>query len=323
MPEGPEVRQFAAVLNTALSGKPIVAIAARTRGAKAWLSEHSGVLTDRVLEKVRSKGKHLVGWIEGGYYFHSHLMMWGRWIVEGEQPIEIDRRERARIVVPDAIAILYSAPVFELGSGDPFELVQNLRTLGPDILPYPEDGSFDALTFKERLLTAENSERTIGAALLDQQIVAGIGNYLRAEILFDCRLDPWRRVADLTTDDLERLCNSIPQMAQRAYRTCGFTVSDEARSRLQTDQSLVYQLGREYGTRHYVFRRTNLPCLECSSTIRQQRQVTRTDDEGEKTRIIYFCPTCQGTKVEVKKPRRKRTRPPVATDAGDHFSEFG
>ncbi len=55
MPEGPEVRQFAAVLNTALSGKPIVAITARTRGAKAWLSEHSGVLTDRVLEKVRSK----------------------------------------------------------------------------------------------------------------------------------------------------------------------------------------------------------------------------------------------------------------------------
>lgn len=313
MPEGPEVRRFADALNTALSGKPIVSLTARTRGAKAWLSEHPGVLTDRLIEQVRSHGKHLLGWIEGGYYFHSHLMMWGRWAVEGEQPIEVDRRERARIVVPDRSAILYSAPIFELGLGNPFTRVENLRTLGPDILPYPEDGLFDALTFKERLQTAEKSDRTIGAALLDQQIVAGIGNYLRAEILFDCRLDPWRRVVELTTDDLERLCSSIPQLAQRAYRTGGVTVSSEVRARLQTDPSLVYQPGREYGTRHYVFRRTNLPCLRCGSTIRQLRQVTRADDEGEKTRIIYFCPTCQGTKVELTKPKRKRTRPPVAT----------
>lgn len=313
MPEGPEVRRFADVLNTALSGKPIVSLTARTRGSKAWLNEHPGVLTSRRIEQVRSHGKHIVGWIEGGYYIHSHLMMWGRWVVEAEPPVEIDRRERARIVVPDAIAILYSAPVFQIGVGDPLAVVENLRNLGPDTLPYPEDGLFDALTFKERLQTPENRERTIGAALLDQQIVAGIGNYLRAEILFDCRLDPWRRVADLTTDELERLCNSIPQLARRAYLTSGVTVSSEARSRLQTDPSLVYQPGREYGMRHYVFRRTNLPCLECGSTIRQQRQVTRTDEEGEKTRIIYFCPTCQGTKVELTKPGRKRTRPPVAT----------
>lgn len=312
MPEGPEVRRFADALNTALSGKSIVSLTARTRGAKAWLSEHPGVLTDRRIEQVRSCGKHLIGWIEGGYYFHSHLMMWGRWLVEGEQPREVDRRERARIVVPGATAILYSAPIFEVGVGDPFTLVQNLRTLGPDILPYAENG-LDLLTFSSRLQTPENSDRTIGAALLDQQIVAGIGNYLRAEILFDCRIDPWRRVADLTTDDLERLSNSIPQLAWRAYLTGGVTVSDEVRSRFKTDPSLVYQPGSEYGMRHYVFRRTNLPCLLCSTTIRQLRQVTRTDEEGEKTRIIYFCPTCQGTKVELKKPGRKRTRPSTAT----------
>lgn len=306
MPEGPEVRRFADMLNAALSDKPISAVTARTRGAKAWLSAHPEVLTARRIEKVRSRGKYLIGWIEGGYYFHSHLMMWGRWIVEDKQPIEIDRRERARIVVPDKIAILYSAPIFEINSGDPFALVESLRTLGPDILPYPDEELFNS-AFKERLQLAKNSERTIGAALLDQQIVAGIGNYLRAEILFDCSLDPWRRVADLTIEELERLSNSIPKLAQRAYITGGFTVSNEVRSRLQIDPTLVYQLGREYETKHYVFRRTNLPCLRCGTTIRQLRQVTRTDEEGEKTRIIYFCPTCQGTKVETK-PQRKRKR---------------
>jgi hypothetical protein len=95
-------------------------------------------------------------------------------------------------------------------------------------------------------------------------------------------------------------------MAQRAYVTSGFTVSDEARTRLINDPSLVYTPGSEYGTRHYVFRRTNLPCLVCGTTIRQLRQVTQSDEEGEKTRIIYFCPTCQGTNVELKNLKSQR-----------------
>lgn len=161
--------------------------------------------------------------------------------------------------------------------------------------------------FKYCVSVAERSYRPIGAALLDQQIVAGIGNYLRAEILFDCRLDPWQKVADLTPDDLERLCNSIVLMAQRAYSMGGVTVSPEDRIRLLSDRSLVYQLGSEFGSRHYVFRRTNLPCLRCNDIIRQLRQVTRNDLESEKTRIIYFCPTCQNTKVELKKVKSKKS----------------
>ncbi|MEP0748516.1 MULTISPECIES: hypothetical protein [unclassified Trichocoleus] len=98
------------------------------------------------------------------------------------------------------------------------------------------------------------------------------------------------KIADLTGEELERLIHSIPLMAQRAYATGGFTVSDEVRTRLINDPSLVYTPGSEYGTKHYVFRRTNLPCLECKHTIRQLRQVTQSDEEGEKTRIIYFCP---------------------------------
>jgi formamidopyrimidine-DNA glycosylase len=160
--------------------------------------------------------------------------------------------------------------------------------------------------FLQNLLTPAHSQRTIGAALLDRQIVAGISNYLRAEILFDCRLDPWRKIADLIAEELKRLIHSIPLMAQRAYTTGGFTVSEEARTRLINDLSLVYTPGSEYGTRHYIFRRTNLPCLECGTTIRQLRQVTRADEEGDKTRIIYFCPTYQRTNVELKKSKSKR-----------------
>jgi formamidopyrimidine-DNA glycosylase len=288
MPEGPEVRRFADALNQALGGKPIVSLKARTKTASSWEKEHPGVLLNRRIERVHSHGKHLVGLIEGGYYFHSHLMMWGSWVVLDNPPQEIDRRDRSRILVPDACAILYSAPIFNLGAGNPFETVENLCTLGTDILPYPDEKPFDAPVFLQNLLTPEQKQRTIGAALLDRQIVAGIGNYLRTEILFDCRLDPWRKIADLTAEELERLIHSIPLMAQRAYTTGGFTVSEEARTRLIMTPPSSTHLEASTATRHYVFRRTNLPCLVCGSTIRQLRQVTRADEEGEKTRIIYF-----------------------------------
>ena len=72
----------------------------------------------------------------------------------------------------------------------------------------------------------------------------------------------------------------------------------------------MYAPGREYGTRHYVYRRTNLPCLVCGTLIRQKRQVTRqqdeTEDGEEKERIIYFCPCCQNTTVELPKIKKKR-----------------
>lgn len=307
MPEGPEVRRFADLLHQTLAGQPLVELSARTKTARQWLQTHSELLQGRTIEAVRSHGKNLIGTIAGGYYFYSHLMMWGRWhAFDGAPPTEVDRRERARIVVPNGGVILYSAPVFELGTGDPYLQVELLQTLGTDILPHANGAGFDAIAFRQRLLSPEQQDRAIGAVLLDQQVVAGIGNYLRAEILFDCRLDPWRRVADLTTSDLEHLCASIPEIAKRAYKTGGFTVTEAARSQMQGDPTLVYSPESEFGTRHYVFRRTNLPCLVCGHTIRQLRQMVRADQEGEKTRIIYFCPNCQKTQVELKPAKRRK-----------------
>jgi formamidopyrimidine-DNA glycosylase len=209
--------------------------------------------------------------------------------------------------VPQCVAILLSAPVFEVGHGDP--LIQNeyLATLGPDALPYPDEGTFDESEFRERLGLPQHAERTIGAALLDQTIVAGLGNYLRAEILFKCRIDPWKCVHDLSAAEMDKLCRAVPQITRRAYRDGGATTSPAARDKMRRDDSLVRRPNVEWHTRHYVFRRTNLPCVDCGDTIRQKRQFTRLLEDGEKTRIIYFCPTCQNTTVELKPLRPRRT----------------
>ena len=315
MPEGPEVRRYADKIGEALCGKPIITLTARTKAAKAWLLAREGVLEGRTVTRVWSHGKNLVGEIEGGYFFYSHLMMWGRWEIARDLPIlETDRRERARITVPDAAALLLSAPVFEIGEGRAQDANAYLAGLGPDILPYPEAGPFDTGEFLKRLRAPEHAQHAIGAVLLNQQTLAGVGNYLRAEILFDCKLDPWRMVDELDANELQCLCESIAKMAQRAYTAGGATVTDDLRDRMRADDSLVYAPGRDFGTRHYVYHRTNLPCLVCGAIIRQKRQITRQQDEEageeEKERIIYFCPCCQNTAIELAPLKKKKPRVP-------------
>jgi len=301
MPEGPEVRKYADALEVVLTGRVITSLEARTRSARVWLKENKERVQGRRVTRIFSHGKHLLGLIDGGFYFHSHLMMWGRWqTFAPDPPAEKDRRERARIVVPGGAALLFSAPIFNVGEGDPYRSIENLGSLGPDVLPY--EGAFDEAEFRRRLLADGNREVTIGAALLDQRILAGLGNYLRAEVLFSCQLNPWRIVASLTKRDLLRLCRTAPALASRAYQHSA-TASDAQRDRMRADPSLVYQPGREYGTRHQVFRRTNLPCLHCGEIIKQLRQKTvpQTDAalaEGnekteERTRIVYYCAKCQ------------------------------
>ncbi len=226
MPEGPEVRKYADALQAALSGRTIVSFAARTKEARKWLQENGQRLTGRRVERVVSHGKHLIGYIEDGFFFHSHLMMWGRWQTIGPTggptrkrgnatPSELpekERRERARIVVEGAAAILLSAPIFNVGEGDPYEVIEILATLGPDVLPYR--GSFDRAEFLRRLLVTEYKDETIGAALLNQRVVAGIGNYLRAEILFHCKLNPWLTISQLGERQLTCLAKTIPRLAR-------------------------------------------------------------------------------------------------------------
>ena len=302
MPEGPEVRKYADALDAALTGRALVSLEARTKDARKWLQENEPRLVGRRVERVVSHGKHLIGYIEGDFFFHSHLMMWGRWQTFGPAlrrrkpaPIELpekDRRERARIVVEGSAAILLSAPIFNVGEGDPYDVIEILATLGPDALPYR--GRFDRQEFLRRLLSNEHENETIGAALLNQQIVAGLGNYLRAEVLFNCKLNPWLTVGELTQRKVSCLSKTIPRLTRHAYKR-GATAAEEDRKRMAIDPSLVYQPGREIGTRHLVFRRTNLPCLRCGEKIRQLRQRTSQAeaDEEERTRIVYFCAKCQ------------------------------
>ena len=325
MPEGPEVQRSADLLHDALSGRTIRTFEARTRVAKAWLAEHEGAFVGKHVERVWAHGKHLVGQVEDGLFFHSHYLMWGRWRVvapDAEEVLTRDRRERARIVTDDAAALLYSAPTFTVGQGDPYAEIPALPRLGPDVLEEP----FDAAAFLDRL--ALEPERTVGAALLDQGVAAGIGNYLRAEILYACRMDPWRIVGELDGEERACLAAEVPRLCRMAYEHGGRTVEEAVQARMAADRELRYSPhAHAWNTRHAVFRRTNLPCLTCGDYVRQKHQLTREwvdDDTGEtveKKRIVYFCPTCQPVSVEVKPARPHADRRPPDSEWADPSSE--
>ena len=314
MPEGPEVRRAADALHDAFAGQPVVSLSARTKVAKAWLDAHPDAFAGRRVTGVWSHGKILVGQTEPddagtSAFFASHFMMWGRWhVVDPTDDIAVtrDRRERARIETPRAVAVLFSAPVFEVGIGDPYAHVAHLPTLGPDVLPLGGT-PYDAATVRDRALATP--ERTIGAVLLDQTVLAGIGNYLRAEILWTCRIDPWKTVEALGDSEWACLDLEIPRVCAVAYRTGGRTLGDADRDRLVSEPGMTYNAPQEWSTRHAVFRRTNLPCLRCGEPVRQKRQITRADETGDKERIVYFCPVCQNTTVPLTKAAPRRAAP--------------
>lgn len=319
MPEGPEVRRYADELASALVGKKITEISARTKNARAWLALHRSELIGQKVQSVIAHGKNIVGTISGDYYFYSHQMMWGRWhILTAKDAQIVDKRERARIEIKGKVAVLMSAPIFEVGAGNPFEQIKYLKNLGPNILSY--NGSvFDEKEFLRRLNTEPNQIKTIGAALLDQSIVAGIGNYLRAEIMFASHLNPWLKVKELKRKQTKSLCELIPVISERAYKGHGVTVTDQLQERMRKDDALDVP-GKEYGTHHYVFRRTNLPCLICNDPVRQLRQaqprqgdddeilIAGKEDDEEKSRIVYFCANCQDVDLSAIKGDQPKLR---------------
>jgi endonuclease-8 len=204
-------------------------------------------LDGRRLEGVEAVGKNLLLRFEGGLVLRSHLRMKGRW--------RLERRGAVRVGKP-WLVLRGEEHEAVLWNGAELELVgpRGAPRLGPDILGDPPD--FE--TMLARLHTAR--ERELGDALLDQRLVAGIGNLWRAESLWEARVSPWRRLDMVTDDELRTVLDS----AHRLMRTA----LDGRRAPRQ------------------VYRRVGRPCRRCGGTVRSAPQ-------GDHARIAYWCPACQ------------------------------
>jgi endonuclease VIII len=245
MPEGDSLRRAAGRLQ-ALAGQRVEVETPHPRAAAKGLAER---LNGRTLEQVEAVGKHLLLRFEGGLVLRSHLRMTGRWRVE---PKGARRVGRPWLVLrgDEVEAVLWNGPVLELVKDG-----GRLAHLGPDILDRPLD-----LEEMIEHLRAEPHTRALGDALLDQRLVAGIGNMWRAEALWEARVSPWRPLADVSDLELR-------------------ATLDAAARRMRAAVEGVRPL-------RHVYRRAGRACGRCGAVIRSYPQ-------GEAARIAYWCPGCQ------------------------------
>jgi endonuclease-8 len=242
MPEGDSLHRAAECVR-ALEGEVVAAEAPHPRAAALGIAER---LDGHRLEHVEAVGKNLLLMFEGGLVLRSHLRMRGRWRVQpaGARPFGTPWLVlRGR----ESQAVLWNGPVLELGERPS----RRVTRLGPDIMNAPPD--LDAML--ERFRAADQS-RELGEALLDQRLVAGIGNRWKAEALWAAAVSPWTRLGD---------------------------APDAALLSVLEAAAAAMQGGRR---RREVYRRAGLPCRRCGAPIRSRAQ-------GDDARTVYWCPACQ------------------------------
>jgi endonuclease-8 len=249
MPEGDTIFRTATTLRSALEGK--VVVTAQPPALKR--------LSGTTVSAVEPVGKHLVIRFDNGLALHSHMRMRGVWHVyrPGERWRRPAWQMKVALETADSVVVCFSAPIVELVR----DVVAKVGHLGPDILA-------DGWSPSESIARARRMDGTpIGDVLLDQRVVAGIGNVYRCESLWSRRINPWKPVSALDDATLAELLQ---------------TAREAMRANLAGD---MHRRFPGYG-RGAVHGRGRRPCPRCGTPIRVRAM-------GEHARLVYWCPTCQ------------------------------
>ena len=207
MPEGPEIRRAADKIAKVLEGKAID----RIEFAFAHLKPFEAELQSREVINLETRGKALLTHFDNGLSIYSHNQLYGRWYVvkQGKSPAT-NRSLRLALHTATHSALLYSASDIDVLDADGIAQHPFLSRIGPDILS-------PTLTWREiaaRLASAKFRKRSVGILYLDQAFLAGVGNYLRSEILFDANINPRARPCDLEKKQLNDLARSTLKISQ-------------------------------------------------------------------------------------------------------------
>jgi len=250
MAEGDTILRAARRLDAALTGEIVNAGAPNPRGRAAGIERLDGCR----LESVESHGKNLLLRF-GDLALHSHMGMNGSWHVypRGGRWRKPRRSAWAVLAGESSEAIQFGGPTLRVIPATRLPRDPQLSRLGADVLA-PD---FDP----DRVVAVLRADpaRTLGDALLDQTLVAGIGNIFKSEACFAARVDPWRRVGDVGDDDLRAVLRAARELMLEAVAS---------------------------GRHTYAVYRGRRPCPVCDGRISSRGQ-------GDANRTTYWCPVCQ------------------------------
>ena len=274
MPEGDTIFRSARALNRALAGKTVT----RFDTALAPLASvnDNTPITGRIIEKVESRGKWLIMHFSGDLMLVTHMLMSGSWHIyrTGERWRQPKSRMRAVIATADFEAVAFNVPVAQFHTARSLERSTMVPKLGPDLLS--ED--FSETEARSRLMAQADSD--VADALLNQRVMAGLGNVYKSEVCFACQVNPFRKVSTLTA-------NEVDCILDRSRKFMAANVADGA-----GDGIITYTGPRRtthaanQGERLWVYGRQGRECRRCGATVLMRKQ-------GSGARSTYWCPECQ------------------------------
>ena len=270
MPEGDAIFRAARTLHRALAGRTVVRF--DSVFPKLTRVDDDASIAGRTVVSVSAAGKHVLMRFSGDLTLRTHMRMNGSWHIY--RPGERWRRPRRdmRIVVStdDYEAVGFNIPVAEFLDARAEARQDDLRKMGPDLL----GDSFDEEGALHRVREHGNTE--IADVLLNQRVVAGIGNIYKCETLFLCGVNPFARVSQIGDDSVRALFRTA-----RKYLRANV---DKPSGGIVTYGG--FQRERGEGGRHYAYGRAGRACRKCGTMIQVRTQ-------GPYARLTYWCPTCQ------------------------------
>jgi endonuclease VIII len=276
MPEGDTVFRTAQTLQKYMAGRLVTRFESVYPALTRVAQDHPVI--GRTIDSVFARGKHLLMTFSGDLILRTHLRMNGSWHIypagaRWQRPVQ---DMRVLVCTEDACAVGFNIPVAELLSTREVERHRQLQSLGPDLLGKP----FDRAEAVRRIRT--RGHEPIADVLLDQRVVAGMGNVFKSEVLFLAGLDPFTPVAALTDADLQRIVDI-------GHEQLAANVMDRS-------QTLSTAVGR--GTTRslnpreklWVYSRSGRACRRCGAAIQSRKT-------GPDARLTYWCPTCQSRPI--------------------------
>jgi endonuclease VIII len=282
VPEGDTIFRSARALAKALEGRIITRF--ETALAPLAAVDDQAPVARRTVERVEARGKWLLMHFSGDLALATHMLMSGSWHIyrTGERWHRSRREMRIVIATAESEAVAFNVPVAKFYTARALARSPAIPGLGPDLL----GATFDADEAGSRLL--ERGEQEIANVLLDQRVMAGIGNVFKSEICFACGVHPFRRVGTLTRAEVDCLLD-------RARRLLEANVRDGADAGIVTYSGARRTTGAaDPGARLWVYARRGKQCRRCGSTILMRKQ-------GPGARSTYWCPQCQPESADMVK----------------------
>lgn len=262
MPEGPEIRRAADQLEKAIKGKVLTDV---WFAYPALQTYQQSLVGERILS-IETRGKALLTHFSNGLTLYSHNQLYGIWRVVKTGSVPDGKRIlRVRLAAADKTLLLFSASEIALLDAEGVATHPFLLKIGPDVL----DMSLTETRVRERLLSPRFRRRQFSGLLLDQAFLAGLGNYLRVEILWQAQLAPQHKAESLNEVQLDALVSALLAVPRLSYQTRG-----------QGDEN--HHHGALF--RFKVFHRAGQSCERCGEMI------VRTTLSS---RPFYWCPGCQ------------------------------